>query len=373
MMIDLLGIQLLLQVGPTLPMPAPFPVMEALRSIEVTMSNSGRDGFQLTFAVGRDALIDSSLIASGLFEPPARVVITLAMGVLPEVLIDGVVTDLQYAPSPQAGESTLHVTGEDITLMMDLEDQSRTFELRPDFAIVLELLAPYMARYAIVPMVTPTTDVPLPTEYTPTQQGTDLAHIRYLAERNGFVFYVEPVLPGVSRAYWGPDAPAGLPQPAINCDPSSYRPTEGPLQGRFDALGPSAPVVTITEPNTGVQIPITVPPLAAVPPTGRAAAPLRQTIARNTTGLSPVRAALEGVAAAARGNDPVRVTGEVDGVRYGAVLRSRRLVGVRGMGLTWDGFYTVEQVTHRIKIGEYKQSFTLKRGGFISPTPVVVP
>jgi hypothetical protein len=372
-MIDLLGIQVFLQIGPTLPLPAPFPVMEALRSVEVRMSNSGRDGFQLAFAVGRDALVDSSLIASGLFEPPTRVVVTLVLGVLPEVLIDGIVTDLQYAPSPEPGEATLHVTGEDLTLMMDLEDQNRTFEARPDFTIVLELLAPYMARYQIVPTVTPTSDFPLPTRRTPSQHGTDLAHIRYLAECNGFVFYVEPMAPGGSRAYWGPDAPAGLPQPAINCEPTSFRPSEGPLQGRFDALGPVSPVVTITEPNTGVQVPITVPPLAAVPPTVRPAVPLRKTISRTTNGLSLTQAALEGVAAGARGRDPVRVSGEIDGVRYGAVLRSRRLVGVRGLGLTWDGFYTVEQVTHRLQPGEYKQSFTLKRGGFVSPTPVVRP
>jgi hypothetical protein len=373
MMIDQLGIQLLLQVGPTLPMPAPFPVMEALRAVEVRMGNSGRDGFQLTFAVGRDAMIDSSLIASGLFEPPARVVLTLVMGVLPEVLIDGIVTNLQYSASSAAGESTFHVTGEDLTVMMDLEEQNRTFEVRPDFTIVLELLAPYMARYQLVPMVTPTSNVPLPTEETPTQQGTDLAHIRYLAERNGFVFYVEPMAPGVSRAYWGPDAPAGLPQPAINCAPSSFRPSDGALQGSFDALGPASPVIAITEPNTGVQIPVPVPQLAAVPPTARPATALRTTIARNTTGLSPVKAALEGVAAGARSSDPVRVSGEIDGVRYGGVLRSRRLVGVRGMGLTWDGLYAVEQVTHRVRVGEYKQSFTLKRGGFVSPTPVVRP
>ncbi|MFO0606339.1 MAG: hypothetical protein U0324_24425 [Polyangiales bacterium] len=372
-MIDLLGIRLFLQLGPTLPLPAPFPVVEALRSLEVRMSNSGRDGFQLSFAVGRDALVDSALVASGLLEPPNRVVVSLLMGALPEVLIDGVITDVQYAPSPQAGESTLHVTGEDLTLMMDLEEQNRTFEARPDFAIVMELLAPYMARYQIVPTVTPTTDIPLPTDRTPTQQGTDLAHIRHLAERNGYVFYVEPMAPGVSRAYWGPDAPAGLPQPAINVGMGSHRPAEGPLQGRFEALGPAAPVVTITEPNTGIQIPVPVPQLAAVPPTARPATPLRRTLARNTAGLDPARAALEGVAAAARGSDAVRVSGEVDGARYGAVLRSRRLVGVRGMGLTWDGFYSVEQVTHRLQRGEYRQSFTLKRSGFISPSPAVIP
>lgn len=371
-MIDQLGIHVFLQVGRTLPLPASSLVTDALRAIEVRMGNSGRDGFQLTLAVGDDLVVDSSLLASGLFEPPARVVVTLMMGAVPEVLIDGVVTDLQYARSDQPGESTLHVTGEDLTVMMDLEEQNRTFEGRPDSAIVLELLAPYLARYQIVPAVTPTTDVPLPTDRVPSQQGTDLAHIRHLAERNGYVFYVEPVAPGVSRAYWGPDAPGAL-QPAINVGSGSHRATDGPLQGRFEALSPVAPVVSITEPNSGVSIPVPIPALAAVPPTVRPAVPLRTSVSRSAAGLSPGQAVLDGVAATARGSDPVRVTGEIDGVRYGQVLRSRRLVGVRGMGLTWDGVYSVEQVTHRLQPGEYKQSFSLKRGGFVSPTPVVRP
>ena len=49
------------------------------------------------------------------------------------------------------------------------------------------------------------------------------------------------------------------------------------------------------------------------------------------------------------------------------------LVGVRGAGLAYDGLYYVNSVTHKIKRGEYKQSFSLSRDGLISNTPVVVP
>ena len=49
------------------------------------------------------------------------------------------------------------------------------------------------------------------------------------------------------------------------------------------------------------------------------------------------------------------------------------LVGVRGAGRTYDGMYYVESVTHNIKRGEYKQSFTLSRDGVVSQTPVVMP
>ena len=60
-------------------------------------------------------------------------------------------------------------------------------------------------------------------------------------------------------------------------------------------------------------------------------------------------------------------------LRYGRVLRSRMLVGVRGAGLAYDGLYYVNSVTHNIKRGEYKQSFTLSRDGLISNTPTVMP
>ena len=53
-------------------------------------------------------------------------------------------------------------------------------------------------------------------------------------------------------------------------------------------------------------------------------------------------------------------------MRYGQPLRSRMLVGVRGAGLAYDGLYYVNSVTHTLKRGEYKQSFSLSRDGLIS-------
>jgi hypothetical protein len=66
-------------------------------------------------------------------------------------------------------------------------------------------------------------------------------------------------------------------------------------------------------------------------------------------------------------------SGSLDVVRYGQPLRSRMLVGVRGASLAYDGMYYVDSVTHNIKRGEYKQSFTLSRDGLISQTPMVMP
>jgi hypothetical protein len=52
-------------------------------------------------------------------------------------------------------------------------------------------------------------------------------------------------------------------------------------------------------------------------------------------------------------------------------LKARKLVGVRGAGVAFDGLYYVSKVTHNIKRGEYKQTFELKRNGLVSTVPMV--
>jgi hypothetical protein len=70
-------------------------------------------------------------------------------------------------------------------------------------------------------------------------------------------------------------------------------------------------------------------------------------------------------------DDTITVSGELNAVRYGAMLQARSLVGLRGVGFTYDGFYYVKSVTHNITRGEYKQSFTLTREGNGAITPVL--
>ena len=64
-------------------------------------------------------------------------------------------------------------------------------------------------------------------------------------------------------------------------------------------------------------------------------------------------------------------SGRLDVARYGRLLKSRQLVGVRGAGLPFNGLYYVKSVTHDIKRGEYKQTFSLARNGLISTLPTV--
>ena len=141
-----------------------------------------------------------------------------------------------------------------------------------------------------------------------------------------------------------------------------------------DALAVTGTRGVFVEPITKTSIPIPplpslkVPPLAAVP-----SPPNRIQLQRDSANQSPTAAATNALASTTRAPDPLTADGEVDGARYGHALRARRLVGVRGVGLTYDGFWYVRRVTHTITRQGYSQRFQLSREGTVSLTPVVPP
>lgn len=368
-----LGVRLQLLLGANVPLPAPYEVMDSFISLEVRHNDRERDVFDMEFSLGKDSLLDYGLLLNGYFDPPNRIVIAVLMGVLPEVLIDGVITSHQVIPSNTPGESTLRITGEDISLRLDLDPASTTHANQPDSVIVTKILANYL-KFGITPNVTQTTDVPIEVNRVPSQQETDLAYIRRLAERNGFVFYIEPLpAPGFSTAYFGLDNRLGTPQPALSINMGPQTNLDQPINFHYNALGPIAPRVTILDPITKTPIQIPAPSGLRPPLAIRPAAPLRTAIARDAANLDASQGMLRALSSTADSADAVSASGEIDAVRYGQVLRSRRLVGVRGAGLSYNGNYYVKQVTHRIRRGEYKQSFQLSREGHGSLTPLVVP
>ena len=227
----------------------------------------------------------------------------------------------------------------------------------------------------IVPLVIPpiSMDVPLPTGRIPSHEGTDLHYILALAEEVGYVFYVDPSpVAGVNTAYWGPEIKIGIPQPALNLDMDAHRNVDS-LSFTFDSANTDLPVVLIQNPLTKAPIPVPIPKLNPLqPPLGMLGPPItRISIQENTAKLNAIQALGEGLAAAAESMDAVTASGSLDVVHYGHVLKSRKLVGVRGAGVAFDGLYYVKSVTSTIKRGEFKQSFELSRNGLVSITPLV--
>jgi hypothetical protein len=82
-------------------------------------------------------------------------------------------------------------------------------------------------------------------------------------------------------------------------------------------------------------------------------------------------ALMKGLANASKSADAVSGTGSLNVLRYGRLLKARGLVGVRGVGMAFDGLYYVSKVTTKMKRGEIKQDFSLTRNGLVSITPAV--
>ncbi len=371
------GIHLTLMIGPGLPVPVPKAVIDAIQSVQVT-SGKDKSGFQISFAVSKNSVLLNTMLPAGYFDPMiARVIIAVTMGGMPNVLMDGIVTRQELSPSSEPGQSTLTVTGEDLSVLMDVVEMP--FMRYPGMDVIARVYA-ILAKYAVlgvVPVGIPPfiNDVPMPTKKIPAQKGTDLQYLKRLASDSGYVFYVQPgPLPGQSIGYWGPDIRVPIPQRALGVNMDAHTNVDS-LSFSLDGLAKKIVVVTIFDPAVS-RVPIVVPvpnfnlfkPPLGARPTLPSKVEFPDYLAKEE--MPKVIDRVLGILA--RSSDAVSVSGSLDVMRYGGILRNRMLVGVRGGGLAYDGMYYVNSVTHNIKRGEYKQSFQLSRDGLISITPKVV-
>jgi hypothetical protein len=380
------GIRLKLLIGPTIPIPAPAPLIDALQSVEVTNTDEGRDGFQITFAVGRSGvkeMMDYPLLKDMLVNTFIRVIIKISIGTTERVLIDGIITNHELNPSNEPGQSILTITGEDISVMMDKEEKSETHPNQPDTAIVTKIILSY-AQYGLVPIIIPpdSIDVPSITDRVPSQQGTDLQYIKELSDLHDYTFFIEPTSTiGINNAYWVPPSfllAAGIPQKALSINMGADTNVTS-INFQQDALKPSVVEGNVQDKFTNLKVPLRIssslrPSLSSVSPlTANNHGNIKTRKFRDTGGLSVLQALSRIQAEVDKSADMVTASGELDTGRYGSILQARKLVGLRGAGRTYDGLYYVKRVTHKIRRGQYLQNFILVREGLGSLVSSVIP
>ena len=369
------GIKLSLFIGPV-PVPAPKELVEALSSVKIDAgAGETQSGFELTFDMpARSPLQTLFLLTGGGALPLMRVVLVVQIGGHAESVIDGMTTNVQTQPG-EGGVGKLVVQGKDLSALMSFIDfDGLPYPAMPPSVRVLLILAKY-AAFGVIPVVIPSIveDLPIPVERIPRQRGSDYAYVMSLAMQCGYVFYLEPgPVPATSKAYWGPEIRIGEPQPALSVNMDALTNVDE-LTFNFDKEKKTMPVVFFQELFSKAPIGIPIPdvsplnpPLGLVPPL-----PTKIVNLHDTAHMSPLSALMAGLAYAGQNSDSVFGTGRLDVSRYGRLLKSRQLVGVRGAGLPFDGLYYVKSVTHEIKRGEYKQSFSLARNGLLSTVPRV--
>ena len=370
------GVNLTLMIGPVNPVPVGKEVLEALTDVSVITSTEGPSVFTLNFELStKSPLHTLFLVSGGASIPLIRVIIAVTLNGQTDVLIDGVMTKHDVSPGSSPSTSKLSVTGEDLTKVLDYLDLSGfPYPAMPPFARVNLMIAKY-AFLGIIPKVIPSVllDIPNPLDRIPRQDGKDLAYIKMLAQEVGYVFYHEPgPVPGISFMYWGPEIKFGNPQPALNVDMDAHTNVEN-ISFSFNSEMSTIPVLMIQNPQTKVPIPIPLPsvnplspPLGIIPPI-----PKNLEFYNKAAKHTVPQAIMLGLTQASKSANAVTATGSLDVMRYGRVLKPRKLVGLRGVGHAFNGLYYVEKVTSTIKRGEFKQSFDLSRNGLLSTVPSV--
>ena len=372
----MLGVTLGLHVGPAVPTTLDATLLESVAEVSVTQQDTGRSGFQVTLVAGRDretGVEDFPPLLEDTFRIGNRVQITAALGVQTHVLMDGFITNQQLAPGAEPNASRLTITGEDVSVMMDLHEVSLPFPAMPSWAIATTLLGAF-SWMGLVPTVIPEPALvpPIPTEEVPHKKGTALGILNALAEEWGYVFYVAAgPTRGANVAYWGPPIRAGVPQRALTwrMGPATNL---GSIQFQVDGTKPTAVYGLMQERIFDLPIPIlSLPypsqPLATWPATVKNQPLVGLKRLECDKGGDAIKALWTATSQAFRANrGAVSATGELDVSTYGDVLAARSLVDVRGVGKTMDGTWYVQSTTHTLSRGSWKQSFKLERGGTVA-------
>lgn len=372
-----------LMIGEEVPKNAPPALLEALDEIQIRQGDDDEaffeQGFQIAFQANRsdDRSPDYAILNGPTLKAGNRVIITVTLGSKPQVLMDGIIThqQLTYDVSMNA---VLLVTGRDLSILMDLEEKATGHVGLKHKDVVEKILKEY-AKYGISARVSPPS-INWPTQppnHIPYQNGTDRDYLRRLAAEYGFLFYIRPgPQPQKSVACWGPQELQVTPQKALSVNMGVMTNVES-ISFSYDALastqvyrakpqdGPGNPTLVETNQSTLKPSLSKNPALA-----GNTSFVRKKWLGYSGPDEVEAMARAQAITNLSTGS-VITVTGSLDVLRYGAVLVAPGLVGVRGVGQTYDGDYYVKSVMHIIRNGSYKQSFTLTREGLTSKTQKV--
>lgn len=285
-----------------------------------------------------------------------------------DVIFDGYISHVHPSLNRQAGALSVDLRGVDASYEMNLEEKTRVWEGKTYEQIAQEIVDGYGF------------DLVLPTaagnggasgsgegggEGEPpavTQRATDRAFLAELARRKGYELFVR----GAEVHFHPPDL-TGTPQKLIavqfgeetNCDQ---------LEVQVDGTRPTRAVMSAIDPTSGQ--PATVESTdSGLPALGSEelasmrgfGAPQRTVVVRRRGAMSEAQMREYTQGLLRRHAWWVQAQGVLDGLRYGAVLRSKRLVTIKGLGSLYNGNYYVERVVHQLGPRTYRMQFVAVR------------
>lgn len=342
-----------------------------LETVEIIERVDGPSVFSLAFNIDPSVSTDDfPLVGRAEIAPFARLAVSTAIGSRAQVLADGYVTRQELMPPAQGTLGSLAVYGEDVGILMDLEERSAEYVNLDYSGIARQILGTYSQ---VTPDVeTPQTQDPIdPLRRTRLQHGTDRSYLGAIASRVGHLFYIAAG-PGVgqNRACWKAPALSGSPQTTLASSLLVFSPTSDMHLGyhALAAVKASASVQDLSQTPSVTQA-------VAVSSSTRTAltrSPAMTTQSRLRTalvahaGASVARTRLFAQSLVDRSADRVAfASARLDVLEHGTLVRAGGLIAVSGVGRQYGGTWYVRQVTHRIGRGSFEQHIELSREGWV--------
>lgn len=291
-----------------------------------------------------------------------QVVITAGLEDDTEELITGYITHVKPSFDADPTQCLLEVWGMDGSVLLDREDKLKDWPNKKDSDIAAEIFI----QYGLTPEVEDTEVIHDEAISTVIQRETDWQFLRRLALRNGFECFVQ----GETGYFRTPQTDA-KPQPVLAVHFGDET-NVNQFAIEVNALVPANIVMAQVDRASKEVLDMTAnaswqEALGAADAAGILGAgmdPALMVIAQTVaTGSAEMAAICQGLYHAREWF--VTGEGEVAANEYGAVLKPRATVTIKGIGETYSGVYFVTHVTHSFSSEGYIQSFKVKRNGLM--------
>jgi phage protein D len=292
-----------------------------------------------------------------------RVTVYAAFPTQTEVVIDGYISNVTISTNPDAATATVDILGVDASAEMNLVDKRKVWKGKSYEDIAREVIGQYGLTAKIAEAADSAASANVP-PHPVAQRSTDLAFLRELARRKGYEFFVQG-----ANAYFRPPQLTGAPQKLIavnfgeqtNCtrisiDADGTRPTEAEIAFIDPMTGETPEPVVETESGLPALGARTLSKMR-----GAAGMPQARVVPRRLGCMTRAQAKDYATGVLRRNAWCVVATGHLDGLRYGRVLRTRKLVTVKGVGASRNGLYYVRKVRHQLTARTYDMDFELVR------------
>jgi phage protein D len=277
-------------------------------------------------------------------------------------LIEGYITHMKPRIVPDPAQCVLEVWGMDRSILMDRQEVLKDWPNKKDSDIAREILT----KYGFIPKVEDTKNVHNEKVSTIIQRETDMQFLKRLAERNGFLCYVENKTGYFEKPRLKQDRTAVL----------DFKFDEQGVLIRFDANfdGLSATRVKMFQVDRlnkkVMSVSVTKSDLKRLGMLGPEnfqpqdkKLPLVYTGMNAVTNETEMRALCTGMVQ--ESEFFVTAEGDVAGNKLGKILSPGNIVIVSGVGNTYSGYYYLSQVNHSFSPEGYIQHFKARRNALI--------